>query len=109
MDWLRSSGDLPFTFNFDFHNIGLLYSLADDRWDHGGYINLTALLEPVNPGIKGRNLDVVLLTPRIVCQTALAAFGNQTKLFLGRSPFTPHIRRPFRFANQISCYLPFAK
>jgi len=63
----------------------------------------------VNPGIKGGNLDVVLPTPLVVCQTALVAFGDQAELFLGGSPFTAHIRCPFRFANQNACYLAFCK
>jgi hypothetical protein len=70
-------------------------------------LHLTTLLEPVNPGIKGRNLDVVLLTPFVVCQATLVAFSDQTELFLRGSPFTAHIRGPFRFANQNACYLAF--
>ena len=108
-DWFRNSGELPFAFDFDFHNIGLLRFLPDNRGDHGRDINLTTLLEPVNPGIKGRNLDVVLLTPFVVCQTTLVAFGKQSELFLGRSPLTAHIRGSFRFANQNACYLAFCK
>lgn len=79
-EWFRSSGDLPFAFDFDFHNIRLLGFLSDYRWDHSRYINLATLLESVNPGIKGRNLDVVLLTPLVVCQSTLVAFGDQAEL-----------------------------
>ena len=74
--WFRSSGDLPFAFDFDFHNILLLGFPSDYRWDHSRYIYLGTLLESVNSGIKGSNLDVVLLTPLVVCQTTLAAFGD---------------------------------
>ena len=84
--------------------------LSDNRKDHGRDINLaTLLLVPVNPGIKSRNLDAVLLALLIVCQTTLVAFGNQAELFLRRSPFTAHIRGPFRFAKHYACFLAFCK
>ena len=39
----------------------------------------------------------------------ILSLSTGDQLFLGRSPFTTHIRYPFHFANHHACYLAFCK